>query len=566
MIDAPLAIGATSWLGGWGLRQTLPIVEVPDPFPRVSIPSRAMFISPSGELIADLIAGRGAGEKLTMKWREAKFGGLQDFEITVKKETPIPFFSGLEVRMMIAGRAWATGEVRAWPSTDTRQEAITITGIGYCEKLKNEPFTGTFAEKTADEILEDMIPYITAQGIAYNRVKVAAPSVFVDALEFGDKTAWDVVQRLAEILNFRYADFQFVFGVDAEREFYFYGTPRENAVAHVFEGFDYQDPDVEVATDDMVNRVRVYRTREGDEGVTEFVAEYTDPDSVDEFFLSERKITISDFISADVAANIAAAILAEKKDPRKRITAKKMTPAAHMSWGFYGVSNKRSDQRIRLSNFELLGEWSATLTASVLATQEKRAYTGRRCFSWTTNGATGDRIALDFDRTFSPRLARISLRSALASVDMRITFYGETSRRIRTIGLSTGDHLGESGGEILSALDVGDGYVSALLDRRLANDWIETEIDLSAMLYVERVEIEIANAAADTVLLDWLEIETFSYFYNRLSLEAVTYTVGDFSVTAEAEFGNRMRSLVSELESLDEKNNVTYDIFSKESP
>lgn len=564
MIGVPLALGAGQWIGGWGLRQVLDVLQVPTPFYTESNLPGVFFYSPSGELIAGLTAGRGAGEKLNIRWREDKLGGLQDFEIALKKTERIPFFSGMLARFFIGPRAWGVGEVRSWPPTDTKEQVIKITGIGLALKLQDIKYTGTFSDMSAREILEALIPEIQSAGIVYNTVKAAAPELIIDRLDFNNKTVYDVIDRLIRILNYNYNEIQFVWGVDASQEFYFYSLPAIPRAATLFEGFDFQDPECEMSAEDLFNKVKIFRATSGGGEETELVGEFSDPDSIDEFGEIEKKLVISDFIGADVAEKIAAAMLEEYKRPKKRISVKDLVPSRPLPWGFYGIVNKKELQYYQLADFSKLTEWSAALSSSSISINTSRAFTGRQCFAWEIDNSVGDKITLTIDRKYGPRMARIFTRHPLAAVDLKITFFGATSRRIRTLGLSSGDHMGESGGSILSVIDAGEGYVSAYLERRVPNDWLKTDIDLTSMLYIDSVEIEVMNPAADTVLLDTLTLEAFSGFFNTLTLETADYAVSDFSVKATAEFGNRRHTLITGLEKLDEKNNVTYDLFSKE--
>ena len=83
------------------------------------------------------------------------------------------------------------------------------------------------------------------------------------------------------------------------RKKYKKGITESEIEAMYFEGYNYQDPDIENDASDIVNQVQLYRTISGDDKNTEYVATYNDQDSIDLYGLYERKLTFSDYIDND---------------------------------------------------------------------------------------------------------------------------------------------------------------------------------------------------------------------------------------------------------------------------
>lgn len=530
----PLALGAGARLGTWGLRQRKDILEPVVTNITVNNALQIFFYSPSGETVVALSAGVGDGTKLEITWTEEKLGGLREFTITILRRLEIPFFNGMQVRFFLNNLAWALGFIKGIPDSDTDSETIEIKGVGFSEKLKDTTITRTYTNRTVRQVIEDVARFFPNIDIVFNATKLILPLITVSLLVFKNKSLFVIIETILKIVNFEFQDLEHVFGVDERRDFYFFGIQKENIKRHFFEGFDYQEPEVETTIDDIVNQVPVFRTKETNSKETEFVAIFSDVDSIDNFGLFERKLTVSDFLDNASIQKVAEAIIDENKIPRKRVSIKSLEPTRKLEYGFYALSNKKSFQRFRVSEFSDLLQWTQSLTTSTIAIQDFAVFTGRKCFIWELNSSLGDKISLSFDPIYGPEKSIIYLRHTARIEALKITFTTNT------------------------------GQFTVNLKNLFLNDWIPYEFNFNNIFSLSNIEIEVISSGTVTILLDTLEIYTNSYFHNVLSLENITYTFNGKSLLADIDFGNKENTVISELTKINKKNGIPFEIFSKQ--
>ena len=86
MALTPLSLNTGGRVGTWGLRQAKDIIILDDGIPFIRNPLQCLFYSPSGEVVANLTAGRGKGAKLEVTWTEEKIGGVISLELKMLKK------------------------------------------------------------------------------------------------------------------------------------------------------------------------------------------------------------------------------------------------------------------------------------------------------------------------------------------------------------------------------------------------------------------------------------------------------------------------------------------------
>lgn len=560
----PLALSAGARLGSWGLRQGKDIIIPLSTNIEFTNSLQVYFYSPSGEVIAALSAGLGDGKKLDLKWTEEKYGGLKSFTIIMLKDLTIPFFNGMLIRFFMFNNPWALGFIRGIPDTDTDSETIELKGVGYVEKLKDIVVSKTYTNVTPFEIIDDISQYFSDVDINYNATKVILPNFNITKLIFDDKSLFSIIETVLRITNYQYQELQQVFGVDELQEFYFIGIEKANIKSHYFEGYNYQSPEVETNINKIVNQVPVFRTQEASEKETEFVASYNDTDSIDNYGLFERKLTVSDFVDDTEAQKIAEAIITENKDPRKRVTIQNLELTKKLLWGFYGLSNKRRFQRNILSEFSDLSEWSQALTTSILSIQDTAVFTGRRCFKWTIDNSSGDKISLSFDRIYGPEKAIIYLRHSAKIEALKITFTAKIGATVGKLITSADDSMEFSDATVISLHLKDFDHLEGNIDNLFINDWIPYTFNFNDVFWISDVEIEVITSGTVDVLLDSLNVYTNSYKYNNLALENIEYNFNGKSIKASATFGNNEDTIISELQKINKKNKIPFEIFSKQ--
>jgi hypothetical protein len=136
--------------------------------------------------------------------------------------------------------------------------------------------------------------------------------------------------------------------LDKNKMFYF-NVVSEDIQDGFFEGFQFQNPEVENTDDDLVNRIKIYRTIEGSDEV-EDVSTIEDTDSIGIYGLREEKLIISSFISSikdEYRSLEIADFLIYKEDPEAYEKKKKDEYMAHQQelWGEYQKQQKEAEEQ-----------------------------------------------------------------------------------------------------------------------------------------------------------------------------------------------------------------------------
>lgn len=563
MTISPLGLGAGSRLDGTGLRQIADNIAVPTLLQLKQF-TKVVFYSPSGEVIYTLYTGLGEGGKLNIIWKELKIGGLIDFSITMFKNTEVPFFTGMLVKVFIFNTLFFAGEVTNFPPTDTEEETISVIGTGFINKLKKTTINKTYIDQTPKEIIEDLSSFFTEQNINYNRVKLQLPNFNISKITFNDKNVLEAINTLKNIVNYQYSEFQFVYGVDEFQDFYFVGLDKNNVVTNLFEGFNYQNPKTNTENDRLVNQVNVYRAKEASQKETELVNTYFDDNSIENNGLYEEKLTISDFIDNDTAEKIALAIIEAKKDPKKIVAIKNLITTKRFNWGYYGISNKKRLQKFLVSEFNDLTIWDKTLYTSTLSIRTENVFSGRKCFQWNIDNSLGDKISYNFNKIFSPQKMIFYVRHSVALKSIQVSFSGIKKEVRSQVITSENDLVVTNDDKTIIAVTKPAYTKTTEVSGLFFNDWLAVEVDLTEFSYIDNVEFEVITVGTNVILLDSMTCYANSYFSNKLTLEEISYNVSDSSLIASAVFGERIKDIITELKEINKESLTSYNMFAKQ--
>lgn len=561
-----LALGGGSYLGV-ALRQD---IEISDPdiigintFNGLSV----VFYSPFGEQIANLTAGRGNGVKLNCKMKFEKYGNLKSFNLEMMRNCDIPFFNGMTARFYYKNLPFAYGYIETKPFTDQKASVVSLRGVGFVEKLKDKKITLAYPSGTSvTETLKYIgSTYFLSLGIGYNESKIQAPNVSITSATWKDKNILTVIEDLIEMSNTTFSTVEYIFGIDEYGDFYFRGIGSDLIESTFFEGFKYQEPTVDEDASNVINRVNIFRTKDGDEKNTEYVDSFDDLDSQDKYGLYERKITIADYVDNTTIENIANGIIADWKDPKINITVKDLIIDNVLKFAHYNVTNKKQDQIMLVSDFGDDSEWTETFATAVSAIIDTKVLTGRLCYQLTINTSAADYLTKSVEY-YMPTKIRVYIRQDIAGEYLSVSFTGDKVKVMTPLVFSDGNAMQTNDEtQIFTSETTATAIDSQNLNVEFANEWIHIDIDLTGWLKISTITFTVLNNSSAVILLDRLEIFTESYVSRKLPLETVDYVFSDRSIKCDsATFGMKKMTLTEKLNEVDKKNNIPFDIFSKQ--
>jgi hypothetical protein len=551
MSTSTLGLGGGAYLG-IGLRQS---TEISDPditgintYNGIGI----VFFSPSGERVASLTAGRGEGEKLEAKMNFMKYGNLQSFVIEMLRNNEIPFFNGMKVQFYYQNLSFAYGYVDGFPTSDQISSIVKISGKGYVTKLKDKKISVNYTNKTIEYILDDLgSTYFLDLGFNYNSSKIQPPNTTISSVDWSEKDLLKIIQDLISISNESFDTVEYIFGIDKENDFYFKGISQSEIVNAYFEGYNYQNPNVEDDASNLVNRVQLYRTQSGSDKDTEYVNTYSDSDSIDQYGLYERKVTFSDFIDNTTAQNAANGIIASLKDPKIRLIVNNLIIDSILNYGYYSLNNKKQDQKTVISDFALSSEWTTSLTTSTITIRDENVYTGRLCYQWDIDNSEDDYITKEVEY-YLPTKLKLFVRQDIAGEYLSISITGTKRKIIENFATDEDNQIGtDTDARITRIIEDTSLNDSVNINVPFANDWTEIELDLVGWIKITDITITVIDPTDITILLDRLEIYTNTYVQRLLSLENVNYVIGESSVKCnQATFGTDKILLTEELKKI----------------
>jgi hypothetical protein len=495
------------------------------------------FYSPSGEYVGSVQTSPDGAGFVNFEIIEERIGGLDSFEFELDRDIDIPFYPLLECRFAIGGKLWYVGELIFKPSTDRRDPVFRYEGNGYAEYLKRIKIDTLYTNKTIEYIAKDLIQTYAVPNsrIIYNADLINPPNITVKKFEVKKKDLWKTFERLLGIANFNYNTEQYTFGVNTDRHFYFEEVSTEVNNAW-FEGYQYQDPDTKEDLKKVVNQVNIYRTKEGSQD-TELVTTVNDLDSQGKYGLKVKNLTIPVFVDSDSAINIANSILERNANPFSTVKIKNLEAENDpYPIEFYHINNKANVYKIIIAEFELLSEWSFNINNTSINTTEEKVLSGKRSFKCiTTTGSAGEYIEKEFEEEKNfPQFLDIWLSQSEQGKFIKIYMW-DTDNNLQT--------------EEIEVLIINDFNRSRI------------EVDLDN---IKKVRIEFISDVFNTIYLDRLEVGTNAWFRHNLVLDKIKYRLSRSRLLADAEFGEKVDTLVDKIKKIKRANDDIFDVIEKD--
>lgn len=534
----------------------------------------------TGALVADYYSNVENNSALDIELKVNKVGGLDKFTVGLSNNFQDPLFPDMICKFYVDGVHWDTGFAEVVPDFDTDIARVEIAGKGFIHKLKSVIVNEAYTSQTFDFILKDVLSsYLSVDvGVLYNVANIDAPTITAFDIQFKDKKLFDVLKDLLEIANYDFLTTEYYYYVDSEQYFHF-GELDLTIQESLFEGYQYQDPIVKDKSDKIVNKVLTYRTTLADDNVVEYVATYSDADSIDENGEEVKKLTFGDYISTPAMANFANAIIKRLKDPQVSVQIKDLETTSKLLFGKYRLSNKKQEYFRVISQMNDLTPWVTTGLLNTTPTIDTtEVFTGRTSIKLVTAvGSATDIMSLTLP---SPIYYPTLFKGYVYLITSGLQF---TIRVTDTFNNSVDIEIGQNN-EPLNTwlkfsvkinLDLGTGFLhvdydvtnegNLLVDYDVSN---EGRISLDQLLNdgilnVKKIDIIVDSNIVGTAYFDQLEVLTTSYKEHELTLEKIEYNLG-MARLADASFGDVPDNLVDEIKANVKDGDIALSVFSKQ--
>lgn len=546
------------------------------------------LISPTGDTLAILSDTDRSGPILDARVTDLKIGGVDTFSFRIAKDFDFPLSRNTECHFYVNSNLWFIGYITEVPQQDQNDPVLEVVGQGFVHRLKSKIITSTQTSQTLDTIIKVILSANLGEDlrVLYDVAKITTPVIVGLTVEYNDANLFDVLEELLGIANFDYDTARFRFYVDNENEFVFEQIPTTIQLPHLFEGFDYQAPDVTEDNSALVNRVSSYRATTADPKVVEFVSTREDTASQANFGLFEKKITYPSFLSTNAINDIADFILARRKLPETKINIENFLlgdVAAPLVFGIHALSNRRGDYREILFDGSDVSDWTTgDLVSTSLGLSSVHVLTGKQSMLITTTGlSNGSFTELTLPRVVPfPHLARAFVYFS-APQHIRVSFFSVDGREI---SIEFGD-VGSTPNEWLRK------DVPIMLETLLSDYQVVTPTGISppedllvvsptagstpevlgvrtivvdGILDIEKIRITILTANGTFIWIDLVDASITNYNYHELLLEQVDYNLSSLGLFANLFFGDKDDNVFTEIGEQVKDGDIALGVVSKQ--
>lgn len=534
----------------------------------------------TGALIAEYYSNttKNAVTKVTLE--DTARNGFDVFAIELSNNLVEPVFTDIICKIFKDGILWASGYAEVIPQLDSFDDMIVITGKGWVHKLKTVVVNETYTTQTLDFIIRDLAStYLTTDlGINYVAGNIVVPVISALSMEFNDKTLWECFDTLLDIANFDYPNTNYRFVVGTAQNFVF--NDITNAVNQKwFEGYQYYNPKVETISNKLVNKVLTYRTTSADDKATEFVAEYSDADSIANYGEVVKKITFSDYVIDAGIASIADSILQRYKEPLTRVTIENIDlDLLDIPKGKYKLANFRRNFFRTINNMESLVGWNvAGLSNSTASISTTEVYTNRTSMKLLSSvgSATDEMIYTVPEIIFSPTFFRMFAYKEEAGSLYTIALSDSYGNEVFVIVGGNNEPINEwIEYKIQINLELGSDTLA--MDKNITtedDEYVDKDISTEdivgvdyllrdGILNVDSIKIIVDSDIAATTYFDELSVEASVPVDHELYIESMTKQLGS-SRLATVVFGDTQDSLIDEVKKNVKAGDTAFAVYSK---
>lgn len=557
-------LGAGQIHYGAVLRGNVFVTDFSDALTKVGI--ELQFFSKSGELTGVIGSQYEKSNLVNLEIKDNKIGGIEEFTFQIGRLIDIPFFNDQEVRLYYNNQHWFTGFLKYQPGQDKRDVLYEFEGKGGISFLEKINIDLVYNNKTINYILNDLVEnYLTPNSpILYNDEQIDAPDITLTKIEFNNNTLDKVMETILAMSNENYDTIQYRYYINKEKEFVF---ERINTSVRYgfFEGYQFQEPEVEINSDEIVNIVRVWRNNE-DTDTMIYINEYQNSDSVDLWGERIRKLTVPNYVTNDTAERIANAIINRKKNAiiKEEITNLLIEDMPYPI-GFYNLFNRQTNYIDPISNFERLSDWTKNINNTTIATDSSRNITGQNSYKCNlTSGSNGESIEFELDDAiYFPEKIILYVNQEEAGEYFDFFIYDDDGN-VESIGQTLFIITNENERIITDA-----GIYIISNDRSLRidieSDFFRLELPIFSLNNVKKFKIIFISNENIRINFDRLDVKAFIWKTNNLISDSFTYMIENANIKVNGVFGEKMASIVDDIEEISDKQQNVIDIFEKTS-
>jgi hypothetical protein len=537
--------------------------------PNITIPINSMlieFYTMSDNFIDSISSFSESVTKIGIEFTDDILGGLKDFKLSLNRDFSVQIFDQMIVKLFLNNINWWVGMIKVKPTMDNTNQIIDYAGVGLIEQLGKEEINLVYENTTVKAILDDLfgVQMLTTD-IFFDSSKLVPPDIAIVKLEFNNKSLLDALDTLLEICNVDFNNEEYRYYIDADRFINFSVIDKNIIIDSFFEGYDYQSPGVTVNSGKIVNEVKIFRTQE-DSQVVELVDTVNDTDSIANYGLGSKKITITDYADIDDATYIARAQIERYKEPYKTVKLSDIIRLASLEFGVYRVNNAIQNYTTLISDFNKLSDWNMYITDTVISLETYNVQSGRNCFKIETHaGSSGEYIEYVLPEIFNfPEYLDLWLRQDTTGM---FIFFQMLDENGHTTQYSTTQIISETGLRIISETGIpiiaenGASGIQVNLIQQFNKYSIP--IDTKQIKTLAKIRISFLTDAENTIYLDRLEIRSRQYMSSDLVMRKIKYKMEKGIFTADPTLGEPAKSGVDNIKELNQETKNIQGIFTK---
>jgi hypothetical protein len=530
-------------------------------------------------LVYSLDEGIDSGAILNPTFTMEKNGGLIELTFTLPQGTDIPIINDTVVELWIDGVFIDTAYITDSKENDSDKHTLTVTCHGFSDRLTRKTISMSFVNKTLNEIIALVSTQLTAVGIVYSAAAIDLPAFTVPSMDANDITLAELMDRILSIANIAYTVSQYRWYINSSHILCF-ELISNLPLTQLYEGYHFQQPSLTQNKDTLINIVRFFRTKSTSKSTVEFVAEYTDPQSIAENGEHVKKISYSDYIDATACIRIANGLLQRYKTACKTLDIANLlvrpdSVAQLIAFGMYGLNLQPSSYWTDITDGESLNDVDTTHAINaVIITDDTHVLIGSKAIKLTFSMFTGGYI----DFPVSP--------SILSPIELRLHIFLESNVGIKLTCISSyGDMttvpikntsanadwfivklvLTPSFGDAIACYGKNkDGQNITIC----FNDAAANSVALFGFTHSSLRDLSIIRIYLDpgvgSAWLDKIEARTNQYNRHNLILNSVKYTSWNNKLLATASFGEKPKDLVNVIEDAIAGKNAIANVFIKE--
>jgi hypothetical protein len=537
------------------------------------------IFSPTNDLLGIISDTDETGAILDFEVTDLEFGGVDTFTFKVQKDLDIPITENAECYFYVEGTLWFIGYVIDVPQKDQEELFLEIKGNGFHHRLKDKVINVTYTGQTLLAIVQNVgSTYLGADvNVFYDAGKLTLPSISGIDIQFKDKSLFEVFNTLAQIANYDWDNDKYRWYVDNDKELV-YDNVSDTIDKNYFEGYDYQAPEVVQESSEIINKILAYRTQSATPKATEYVATYQNTESQGKYGIREKKIVFPDYADSTTISNMSQDILDRNADPQLKITLDNLIVDTPLEYRRFAISNKRNPVHWFLAaECDTLTGWDiGGISVTTFSVSTDRVLTGRRALKFVTAaGSSGEFVVYTLPNIlYFPILVRVYIYWDTTAIPVTFVTIDKADAEVDWSLEQITDEWAILTFRIGSDVQIRDLYVNydAVTTGQLKVNYdastigfLQTLSDvLGGITSLKKVKIRIDSNTATTFYIDRIEVSANLYKYEELLLKQVRYNLTSLGLFAEAAFGERVDSIIDEIDSKVDAGNVALSIFAKQ--